>query len=103
MKNAFRIGFCVAITALAAGAAPKPFVIAENGCARAAVVPYGGDTNALRYASTFLADYLGKLSGARFMVADKPVRGLRTILVGAPYCRNARGAPYPRQYRTRSS
>ena len=85
MKNAFRIGFCAALAALAAGAAPKPFVIAENGCARAAVVPYGGDTNALRYASTVLADYLGKLSGARFMVADKPVRGLRTILVGAPY------------------
>ena len=39
MKKAFRIGFCAALAAVAAGAAPKPFVIAEGGRATAVIVP----------------------------------------------------------------
>jgi hypothetical protein len=71
------------VTALQA--APKPFVLAANGRAEAVVVAYGGDTNGIGYAAAELAAYLGRISGAQFMVASKPVPGYRTLLVGAPY------------------
>ena len=62
-----------------------PFVLASQGRARAVVVPYNNDTNGVGYVANELADYLGRLAGAEFMVAEKPVPGYRTILVGAPY------------------
>ena len=42
-------------------------------------------TNGIGYAAAELAAYLGRISGAQFMVASKPVPGYRTLLVGAPY------------------
>jgi hypothetical protein len=67
-------------------AAAPAFVLAAGGEAKAVVVPHGGiTTNGVNFAARELADYLGRLSGAQFMVADKPVPGYRTILVGTPY------------------
>ena len=39
----------------------------------------------MNLAARELADILGKMSGARFLVASKPVPGYRAILVGTPY------------------
>ena len=75
--------FCIASTAFGAEAAP--FVLASGGRSRAVIVPYGGDTNGVGYAANLLADYLGKIAETHFLVADKPVPGYGTILVGAPY------------------
>ena len=69
----------------AARAAAPEFVIARDGKAEAVIVVHGGVTNGVRYAANELAKFLGRISGARFMVADKPVPGYRTILVGTPY------------------
>ena len=88
MKKASLITACIlaaAIAPLAARAAAPDFVLARNGRAEAVIVVQGGVTNGLRYAATELADFLGRISGARFTVADRPVPGYRTILVGAPY------------------
>ena len=47
---------------------------------------YGGiTTNGVNFAARELAEFFGRISGAHFMVADKPVPGYRTVLVGAPY------------------
>ena len=70
---------------LAARAAAPDFVLAKDGRAQAVIVPYGGDTNGLAFAANELAEFLGRLSGAAFMVAEKPVPGYKTLLVGAPY------------------
>ncbi|MGI6100653.1 MAG: hypothetical protein ACOYD3_13010, partial [Kiritimatiellia bacterium] len=69
----------------AARAAAPEFVIARDGKAEAVIVVHGGVTNGVRYAANELAEFLSRISGARFMVADKPVPGYRTILVGTPY------------------
>jgi hypothetical protein len=74
-----------AFAPVAAKAEAKPFVLASGGRAQAVVVAHGGDTNGIGYAAQQLAKNLGRLSGATFMVADKPVAGYKTILVGAPY------------------
>ena len=50
----------------------------------------GTGTNGVNFAATELADFLGRMSGARFLVASKPVPGYRTILVGTPYKGSAR-------------
>ncbi len=77
--------------AMAANAAPQPFIFASNGEAKAVIVPHGGTgTNGINFAATELADFLGRMSGARFLVASKPVPGYRTILVGTPYKGSAR-------------
>jgi len=76
--------FFLAATGLRA-AAPE-FVLAANGESKAVIVPHGGvGTNGVNLAARELADFLGKMSGARFLVASKPVPGYRAILVGTPY------------------
>ena len=62
-----------------------PFVIAENGEARAAIVVGRKDRPGYRYAANELADYLGRMTGARFTVVTEPVAGLSQIRVGAEY------------------
>ena len=79
------LGAALAIPTLAARAPRAPFVIAQDGQAQAVIVFDKGVTNAVRTAAFELAKYLGKISGSSFMVADKPVRGFRTIRVGTPY------------------
>ena len=74
-----------ALAPMSVQAAPQPFVLASGGRAQAVIVAHGGDTNGIGYAAQQLAKNLGRLSGATFMVADKPVAGYRTIHVGAPY------------------
>ena len=75
------------LAALTMSAAEKPpFVFASNGEAKAVIVPHGGTgTNGVNLAAREIADFLGKMSGARFLVASKPVPGYRTVLVGTPY------------------
>lgn len=64
----------------------EPFVFAENGQAKAAiVVRTEGRAAGYRYAANELADYLGKMTGARFAVVEQPVDGLATIRVGTAY------------------
>ena len=74
---------------LAAGAlraAVPEFVLASGGAAKAVIVPHGGiTTNGVNFAARELADFLNRISGARFLVAPKPVPGYKTILVGTPY------------------
>ena len=65
-------------------AADRSFVLALNGRARAVIVAESG-TNGYAYAANELAKYLGKITGAAFMVADRPVKGFKTIRVGTPY------------------
>ncbi len=72
--------------ALAASAAePKPFVLADEGLAQAVVIVAKDAPKGVRYAANELAEFLGRLSGAHFMVADAPVKGYKSILVGTPY------------------
>ncbi len=85
-----RLAVCTLLLGLVAApfatrAAAPEFVIARDGKAEAVIVVHGGVTNGVRYAANELAEFLGRISGARFMVADKPVPGYRTILVGTPY------------------
>ncbi len=61
------------------------FVFAEDGRARAAIVCAKPDSAGCRYAANELADYLARLTGARFAVADAPLDGLATIRVGEDY------------------
>jgi len=72
-----------AAAALASAEAPL-FQFAAAGRAKAVIVAEPG-TNGYAYAANELAKYLGKITGAAFMVADKPVRGFQTIQVGTPY------------------
>jgi hypothetical protein len=60
------------------------FQLASNGRASAVIVAEPG-TNGYAYAANELTKYLGKITGAAFMVADRPVRGYKTIRVGTPY------------------
>ena len=60
------------------------FQLASNGRASAVIVAEPG-TNGYAYAANELAKYLGKITGAAFMVADRPVKGYKTIRVGTPY------------------
>ena len=54
------------------------------GRVKAVIVAQPG-TNGYAYAANELAKYLGKITGATFMVADNPVKGFQTIQVGTPY------------------
>ena len=65
--------------------AAHEFLFATNGQAKAVIVVQDGATNGLRTAANLLSDTLGRMTGARFMVTDRPVSGFNTILVGAPY------------------
>lgn len=85
LKKAFASAAAALLLALPSFAAPEPFVLASGGFARAVIIPHGGDTNGIGYAANELAKYLGKITGAPFMVAEKPVRGYKSILVGTPY------------------
>ncbi len=64
---------------------PATFVIADAGKAQAVIVIDKDAKPGVKYAAKELADFLGRLSGATFMVADKPVKGYKSILVGTPY------------------
>ena len=76
---------CVLATGALRAAAPE-FVLASGGAAKAVIVPHGGiTTNGVNFAARELADFLNRISGARFLVAPKPVPGYKTILVGTPY------------------
>lgn len=61
------------------------FVFAENGSPKAVLVVADGQTNGCRYAALKLSDVLGRMTGARFMVSDKPVPGFSTVLLGSKY------------------
>ncbi|MGN1360053.1 MAG: DUF4838 domain-containing protein [Kiritimatiellia bacterium] len=65
--------------------ADEPFVLAEDGKARAAIVCAKDAPKGYRYAATELADFLGRMTGGRFAVVDRPVKGLNTILIGADH------------------
>ena len=88
MTRTLLLSLCLALAAGGSSAAPD-FVLASRGRAKAVVVARGGDTNGVGYAANMLAEFLGRLAGAKFMVADKPVPGYRTVLVGAPYTAKA--------------
>lgn len=85
MKKLSFLTLTVALMATLVSADAKPFVLASQGFAKAVIVPYGADTNGVGYAASELAKYLGKISGASFMVSPKAVPGFKTILVGTPY------------------
>ncbi|MBQ6925773.1 MAG: DUF4838 domain-containing protein [Kiritimatiellae bacterium] len=86
MKNLPPLLFAAAVAALSLSAAePKPFVLAEDGLARAAVVVPRDALPGVKYAANELAEYLGRIAGTHFMVADAPVKGYKSILVGTPY------------------
>ncbi len=83
MKKLILVGVGL-VTSLVACAAD--FVLAEKGQPKAVVVAVGGiQSNGVTYAANLLAENLGKIVGAQFMVASKPVNGYKTILVGTPY------------------
>lgn len=66
--------------------AADDFILASKGESKAVIVPHGGiTTNGINLAARELADFLGKITGARFQIASKPVSGFKTILVGTPY------------------
>ena len=86
MKQAASALLLSSLFALAASAAePKPFVLADEGLAQAVVIVAKDAPKGVRYAANELAEFLGRLSGAHFMVADAPVKGYKSILVGTPY------------------
>lgn len=64
-------------------AAKSEFVFAENGQAKAMIVVDPSAPRGYRYAANECADYLAKLTGARFMVTAKPVAGMNTIYIGS--------------------
>jgi hypothetical protein len=69
-------------TSAISAAEPRPFVFATNGLAKAAVVVAPDAPEAVRYAADELADYLNRMTGAHFPVAEAPVAGWNTIRVG---------------------
>ena len=77
------LAICTAVAASVQAATPN-FQIASGGRARAVIVAEPG-TNGYAYAANELAKYLGKITGATFMVADRPGKGFNTIQVGASY------------------
>ena len=63
----------------------EDFVFAEDGRAKAVIVCAKPDAANVRYAANELADYLGRLTGARFAVVDEPVEGFGSIRIGDEY------------------
>jgi hypothetical protein len=59
-----------------AGDRSEDFEFARDGRAKAAIV-VGREGAGYRFAANELADYLAKLTDARFAVVDRPVGGLR--------------------------
>lgn len=68
-----------------AQAADHSFVLATNGLARAVIVVAKNAPPTVAADARMLADGLGKMAGTTFMVAEAPVKGYVTILVGAPH------------------
>ena len=66
--------------------AAHEFLFATNGQAKAVIVVQDGATNGLRTAANLLSDTLGRMTGARFMVTDRPVSGFNTIKGEASLC-----------------
>ncbi|MBQ6923506.1 MAG: DUF4838 domain-containing protein [Kiritimatiellae bacterium] len=86
MKKTFASLFATSLVAASLLAAePPPFVLAEGGLAKAVIVLPADPLPGVKYAANELADFLGRISGTHFMVADAPVKGYKTILVGTPY------------------
>ncbi len=86
MPKVLAAALAALVTTLSLSAAePKPFVLADEGLAQAVVIVAKDAPKGVRYAANELAEFLGRLSGAHFMVADAPVKGYKSILVGTPY------------------
>ena len=58
------------------------FTFAESGMARAAIVVAADAPPAVKYAGDELANYLNRITGAHFPVAEKPIEGWNTISLG---------------------
>ena len=82
-RKAFFAAACATLlaTATLSAAQPQPFVFATNGLAKAAVVVAADAPAAVRYAADELADYLNRITGAHFPVAEKPIKDWNTIRV----------------------
>ncbi len=78
------LGILSLVTTLEAAEKP-PFIIATNGAPQAVVVAAKDAPAVTKETARFLAEYLGRLSGASFMVAEKPVAPYKSIVVGTPY------------------
>lgn len=65
--------------------APEPFTLAKDGISKAVIVVDRNAPDTTKKAARMLAEYFYKLSKASFMVAEAPVPGYKTILVGTPY------------------
>ena len=65
--------------------ADESFLFAEKAKPKAVIVVADGQTNGCLYAARILADTLGRMTGARFMVADGPISGYSTIMIGEKY------------------
>ncbi len=89
MKNQLvKLGVCMAAFAgvLVASAADKPsFVLATNGVPQAVIVVAPESPVVVKDSARMLADYLGRMANASFMVNEKSVPGFKSILVGTPY------------------
>ncbi len=85
MKKCGLILALAAVVALPCAAEKPPFIIATNGAPQAVVVAAKDAPAVTKETARFLAEYLGRLSGASFMVAEKPVAGYKSIVVGTPY------------------
>ncbi len=85
MKKTLIMLALAAVVALPCAAEKPPFVIATNGAPQAVVVAAKDAPAVTKETARFLAEYLGRLSGASFMVAEKPVAGYKSIVVGTPY------------------
>lgn len=66
--------------------AADDFILASKGESKVVIIPHGGVTNnGINLAARELADFLGKITGARFQITSKPINGYKNILVGTPY------------------
>ncbi len=73
--------FAAAIAASALFAEDADFVFAESSRARAAIVVAADAPPAVKYAGDELAEYLNRMTGAHFPVAEKPIDGWRTVRI----------------------
>ena len=75
----------IAGTVFADKPAVEPFVIAEDGLTKSVIVVHKDAPKGAQYAAKELSSFLERISGAPIMIADEPLKGYNTILVGSPY------------------
>ena len=85
MRNYFTAALAALLAISLSAAEPEPFVLADGGFAKAVVVVQKDAPAGVKYAANELAAFLGRISGTHFLVADAPVKGYKSILVGTPY------------------